>query len=370
MPYEIWELTQEQKDKVLSLYESTKLADMVPLVFPDAPAEGRSIEGRSIQAFLAKENIKAPTKLVEDPTELTTDQKMAVERLTSRCKTTLELAQAVYNDKELKFKSKRYKLVLDYKNLVYPEGAKVDEEPVDSLQYVPPATIQTLIPVVNRWVTAGKANQKTYSWGSLKASQERCLDKLMGYVRSFSFIYTASQYERQVDRDLFVSQFVRWTHDKPDLTAIEVDQMVLACAERVNIAQIDRDIQRIGKIQDEIIAGNEVDENGKVRKLGMTDVELINAVRTKHESAKKRLSELMRDLEQVRSKRLDSQRDRYGSVVDILDTFMKDEETRNRVFLDEGVAEKEEDKAEVERLSGVDELMALISGQSKEEGAA
>ena len=45
MPYEIWELTQEQKEKVNSLYETTKLGDMVPLVYgPDKKADGRTTE--------------------------------------------------------------------------------------------------------------------------------------------------------------------------------------------------------------------------------------------------------------------------------------------------------------------------------------
>lgn len=373
MAYEIWELTQEQKDKVLSLYATTKLGDMVPLVYGEGKkADGRTTEGRSIQAFLAglDKTVTTTATPVEGPTELTDEQKLSVEKLAPRCKTTLELTQTIFNDRTLRPQSRPYRLVWEYRKVVYPEGMDVEEEPVDERQYKPPVTIQSLIAVVNRWVTIGRTNKKAYTWGLLKASEERCLDKLMGYLRVYSFIYTASQYDKQVDRDLFVSQFIRWAHDKPDLTEIETDQMIMAAAERVNIAQIDRTIQRIDKMQEEIINGGETDENGKVRKLGMADVELINAVRTKHDAAKKRLSDLMSDLEQVRSKRLDAKHSRYASVLDILDTFMKDEDLRNRVFIDEGIAEKDEDKAEVERLSGVDELMALISGQSKEEGGA
>lgn len=374
MPYELLTLTQEQKDKVLSLYATTKLGDMVPLVYPGAKADGRTTEGRSIQAFLAEVDIVPKTSKwpisPDTPTELNDDQRLAIEKLAPRCRTTVELAQAVFNDKSLKSGSRQFKLVYEYKKHLYPEAEVTEEEPVDEKMYQPPISIMVLTTEVNKWVTVGKSTKRAYTWGQLKASEERCLDKLMGYIRVYSFIYTASQYEKKVDRDLFVSQFIRWAHDKPDLTEIEVDQMVMAAAERVNIAQIDRDIQRISKIQEEIINGNEVDENGKVRKLGMTDVELINAVRTKHDAAKKRLSDLMSDLEEVRSKRFDAKRDRYGSIIDILDAFMKDEDVRNRVFVDEGINEKDEDKAEVERLSGVDELMALISGQSKEEGSA
>jgi hypothetical protein len=372
MPYEIWELTDEQKALVLSLYKTTKLGDMVPKVYPGAKADGRTTEGRSIQAFLAGIDIKPETTVVEHegPVTLTKEQEEAIERLIGRCKSTLELARTVFNDKELKQLSSRYRAVWEYKQRVYPEAIDVGDAPVDEKLFQPPSTIQSLTTVVNKWVTIGKSNAKVYTWGQLKASEERCLHALMGYMRTYSFIYTASQYEKQVDRDLFISQFVRWSHDKPDLTQIEVDQMVLAAGERVNIAQIDRTIQRLDKMQEEIASGGEVDENGKPRKLSMTDVELINAVRTKHDAAKKRLSDLMKDLEEVRSKRIDAKRNRYGSIIDILDAFGKDEDSRNRIFINEGIAEKDEDKEEVERLSGVDELHALISGQSKEEGAA
>lgn len=372
--YEIVELTPEQKKLADDLYATTQLKEMVPLVFPGAKADGRTTEGRSIQAYLAKMNIvpktTKPDTIPEPPVPLTEEQKAMIEKLAPRCRTTLELAQTIYNDKDIKQLSHKHRSVWAYSKQVYPEGAVAEEEPVDEKQYKVPPTIRSLIEVVNRWVPVGKSNTKAYTFGQLKASEERCLNSLMGYIRNFSFTYTASQYDRQVDRDLFVSQFIRWAHDKPDLTAIEADQMVMAAAERVNIAQIDRDIQRISKIQEDIMNGEEVDENGKKRKLGMTDVELINAIRTKHDAAKKRLSDLMSDLEEVRSKRLDARQNRYGSILDILDAFMKDEDVRNRVFIKEGIAEKDEDKAEVERLSGVDELMAMVSGQSKEEGSA
>lgn len=373
MPYEILELTEEQKVKVRDLYATTKLGDMIPLVFDEScKRDGRTTEGRSIQAYLATLNVTPTTSKLpppSGPTELTEDQKAQVAKLAPRCRTTLELARTVMNDKELKQGSQAYRLIWQHKQELYPEAADMSDEPVDDKLYQPPATLQSLVPVVNRWVTVGKSSQRAYTWGQLKASEERCLNRLMGYVRTYSFIYTASQYEKQADRDLFMSQFIRWAHDKPDLTEIEVDQMVMAAAERVTIAQIDRDIQRISKIQEDIMRGDEVDENGKKRKLSMTDVELVNAIRTKFDASKKRLSDLMSDLEEVRSKRIDAQRTRMGSVLDILDAFSKDEDMREKL-LDDAIAEKEEDKAEVERLDAVDELWAMVSGQSKEEGRA
>ena len=371
--YETWPLTQEQKDKVLSLYATKKLGEMIPEVFKGAKPDGRTTEGRSIQAFLAEIDIK-PQTTKPDPNDqlppLTDEQKEMVERLSPRCKTTLELAQTVFNDKTIKNGSKHYRLVWEHKKAMFPETTDAEDEPVAEKVYKPPTNFQDLVRETNKWVTVTQGSTRAYTFGQLKASEERCLRALMGYIRNYDFIYTASQYEKHVDRCLFLSQFFCWAHDKPDLTQIEVSQMIMAAAERVNIAQIDRTIQRIDKIHEDIMNGGDVDENGRVRKLNQADVELINGVRTKHDASKKRLSDIMGDLEEVRSKRYDARRDRYGSVLDIIDAFAKDEDTRNRVFLQEGVLEKDEDKAEVERLSGVDELMALISGQSKEEGGA
>ncbi len=254
---------------------------------------------------------------------------------------------------------------------VWPDSFNAaSEEPVTETAYSPPVTLSVLIGMVNSFVSTGDA-RKTYNGNTLKISEERQLKALMSYLRVFRFKYVASQYEKQVDRDLFISTFVRWAHDKPDLTAIEVDQMIGAADETVNLAQISRSIQRIDKMQEDIMdAGGEIEEEGgKKRKFSMTDVEMINGIRTKHDQAKGRLEKLMSTLEDSRSKRIGQRDLRNNSILNLFDAWRDDPEWRADL-IEIGRREKEEDATEARRLRDMDDVIALISGQTLEEAGA
>ncbi len=221
---------------------------------------------------------------------------------------------------------------------------------------------------MNDYVTTGDVSRKVYVWGKLKSSEERCMRALMKYMRVYRVTYQASQYDKKSERELFLSTFIRFTHDKPDLTEIEVDQSISAASETVNIAQIERSIKRIDKIQEEIMMGGEVDDNGKVRKLGMSDVELINQIRAKHDLSKNRLKSLMEALEETRSKRQAGKNERNQSILNLLEAWQQDEQKRTDMIA-MGDREKAEDLKEVGRLRDLDDLTALISGQTEDEMA-
>jgi hypothetical protein len=346
-----------------------KLGELVALVFPGCAPDGRTTEGKSIQAFLAGMDTKAPT--TETPIgnqELTDDQKAMVDSLLKdgRVKSSMELAKLVFPDREVKGLSREWRAVHAYAKEYYPDSFSVTEEPVTEAQYTPPTRLQELIGIVNGYVMTGDVNKKTYNPSLLKVSDKRNLTALMAYMRIMRFKYVASTYERQVDRELFISTFIRWAHDKSDLTAMEVDQMISAASETVNIAQMEREIQTIKRYQESIMAGEEVDENGKKRRFGMTDVEMINGVRTKHDQAKARLKILMSDLETVRSKRLDDIKDRNATLLNMFEAWMNDPDWRADIIA-AGQREKKEDADEVARIRGTDDIIALISGQSIEE---
>ncbi len=101
----------------------------------------------------------------------------------------------------------------------------------------------------------------------------------------------------------------------------------------------------------------------------MTEVEQITQTRTKWDSAKARLKSLMEGLEGSRAKRLDAVKERNTSVLNLVDAWMNDPEWRADI-IEIGKREKAEDAAEVIRLRGMDEVIALITGQSEEEGRA
>lgn len=370
MPYELIQLTDAQKAIVMANYATMDLGALVPLVFPGAKPDGRTTEGRSIRAFLAGENLTIVTTDVAPlgPITLTDDQKKVIEKMSDRVESTLELARLVFADQGIKQMSQQWRAVYAYRKLVFPEGIKAVEEPVEEEEYKPPNTMTELCRVVNTYVTTGDT-RNYYNSMNLKVVEERSLRALLSYMRVYGLKYAATTFKQQVDRTLFLSTFVRWTHTKPDLTEIEVDQMISAAKETVNIAQMDREIEIVKQYHQAVMGGEEVDSNGKRRRLNEADVQMLATLRTKHDQAKGRLNQLMTGLEQVRAKRIDAMKERNASILNLLDEWMKDEQKRKDI-IDMGIQEKDEDTREVGRLRDLDELTALISGQSEDEGRA
>ncbi len=364
-------LTPEQQALALANCTKLKLGELTTLVFPGQKPDGRTIYGKSVRAFLAGAGQEVDTtETPTGPLELTEDQKTMIGDLlkAGRVKSSVEMAKLVFPGVTIKNLSREQRAVFAYMREFYPDSFNVTEEPVASAQYEPPQRLQELIGIVNGYVMTGDVNRKTYNPNTLKVSEKRNLTALMAYMRVYRFKYVASTYEKQVDRELFVSTFIRWAHNKSDLTEMEVDQMISAASETVSVAQMEREIQDIRRYQEQVIAGEVVDENGKVKRFGMTDVEMINGVRTKHDQSKGRLKTLMEGLETARSKRLDSLKDRNATLLNMFEAWMNDPDWRADI-VGMGQREKRQDAAEVERIRTVDDLIALISGQSEEEAA-
>ncbi len=367
------ELTEEQKALALANVTKLRLGELTTLVFPGTKPDGRTTEGKSLQAFLAGVDRPALTsKAPIGPTELTPEQKTMIDALVKadRVKSSLELAKLVFPGVTVVKLSREWRAVYAYAKELYPDTFSVTEEPVDESQYQPPDRMQSLVAVVNTYVMTGDVSRKTYNINALKVSDERNLKALMAYMRVYRFKYVASTYDKRVDRDLFISTFIRWTHSKPDLTEMEVDQMISAAAETVSVAQMEREIQTIKAYHESIMSGEEVDEaTGKKRRFGMTEVEQINGVRTKHDQAKGRLEKLMSGLETVRSKRLSERDTRNNSILNLFDAWRDDPGYRADLIAI-GRREKQEDAAEVRRLKDMEDVIALVSGQSEEEASS
>lgn len=377
MAYELLPLDEAQR-KIIKDNETEALPVIMQKVWPGCKADLRTTEGRTLKAFMAGENIpfERPLELVVekpkvDPTEILTEEhKRKIEELAPRIRKdggALELARMLFDNPKLTALNREAKAVFAYLRQIDPDAILNNDEPVEDKNYVPPTSIIHLMGIANNFLKTGSGT-KIYSPNSLGPNEKKCLEKLLSYMSVYRFIYLASQYERKVDRDLFISTFIRWAHDKPDLTEIDIDKMISAAEETTNITQIARTIQRIDKLHEEIMqAGGVITENGVTRKFGANDVELLNTVRTKYDTAKKNLRDLMSELEESRAEREEGRNKKFTSILDLLNLWQSNENDFRTKMLESGKQEKAEDAAEVEKLSGVEELVALISGQTKDE---
>jgi hypothetical protein len=367
-------LTDDQKKTALELCAKMTIGELVTRLWPDAKPDPRSPQGKALKEFLAGEDVKVKTVTAQPVTkgliELTEEQKRVVDQLVTseRCKTSMEIARLVFPDRKVKSLSSEWRAVYAYMKEVYPDSFSTTEEPVDG-QWSPPDKMQGLIALVNTYVMTGDSTRKAYNSATLKVSEDRQLKALMGYLREYTVKYIADTYELRVDRDLFLSTFIRWTHDKADLTEMERDQMAQAAAEKVNVAQLGREIEEIKAYHRSIMAGDEVDANGKAKRFGMAEVEQISQTRLRQDAAKARLKTLMEGLEEARSKRLGAMKDRNASILNLFEAWRGDPVWRESLHA-LAKREKADDAAEVKRLYDMDDVTALISGMTIEEASA
>lgn len=365
-------LTPEQQKLVLANWDKVKINALVKMVFSNKDLDGRSLEGKAIKLFLAQHDRVAATTMKQYIGELmlTPEQKAFIEENAKDGKMKpLEIKQVLFPlDKKNTLLTREGRAVFKYAKEVAGEDVDFWDEPVETQKYSPPKTLAECKNVINSYVQNPKdPAQDAYSSNS-SPSEIKCIRAEQGYLKTTRFRYQAAQYDKRADRTLFESSFIRTTHDKPDLSAADVDMYVAGAAEMVNITREERKILRLEDQLNDILNGDE-DESGEKKHLSQAFVELINQTRTKWDASKKRYQDIMAALESTRAKRNEHQVQRSQSIINLLEAWQKDEDLRNDIIAF-GEKEKREDVAEVRRLTEMDAVVALIAGMTRAEGEA
>ena len=185
------------------------------------------------------------------------------------------------------------------------------------------------------------------------------INSLIGYLHTYRFLHQMNTYESQTDRELFESSFVRYTHDKNDLTQEEVDQYIVLSTEVVIASNIQR---RVDRLQQHLDASAE-DTDG--RRIAMALVDAINTAQTEYNQCVNRQQKLLESLKEKRSDKLKKQIKENASILSLVEMW-KEEETRKKMI---ELAEKRKEivKDEVNNLSSMDDVKARILGLSEGE---
>lgn len=359
-------LTEEQIAIIHDLWSKgiTDIKEITQKAFGDPTLDGRTQQAKAVKIYLASRGDKMTTTKVSPKGEvqLTEYQKEFI-RTNAMAMKPLEMTKVLYPDREIvSLLTGEGRAVYKYAQEVRREFVDFWDEPVDTKEYKGPTSIQGILGLANTHVANSVDPTKdTYDYNNLRPYDLKCLRALQSYMKSIRFRYQASSYEKKADRALFESSFVRAVHDKPDLSSTDIDQYVLGSAEMVNIVREERKILRLEVKLDAMLDGDE--EQGKMTQ---AFVELLNQTRTKWDASKARYQRIMGDLESTRSKRDEHRTKRNESVLNLLEAWQKDEETRNDIIAF-GEREKKEDREEVRRLSEMEQVVALIAGQTKTE---
>ena len=352
-------LTEEQKRNILNEWETREsnppsLLELIKIAYPDQPyLDGRSKEGKTVKAFLATREIKALASHEYQPkkTKLTDEQKEFIVNNFGMM-SAVEMARILFKDDTLTNLNQESRAVDEHIKTLNPTVA-FEASQIPEQEYKPPKTIPSAIAKINHYVLHGIDKNK------LTPKNKKDIHNLIGYLHTYRFLHQMNTYESQTARELFESSFVRYTHDKSDLSQEEVDQYIVLSTEVVIASNIQR---RVERLQQHLDTSAE-DTDG--RRIAMALVDAINTAQTEYNQCVNRQQKLLESLKEKRSDKLKKQIQENASILTLVEMW-REEETRHKMI---ALAERRKDilKDEIENLTSMDEVKARVMGLSEDE---
>jgi len=363
-------LSPEQESITLANWQMD-MRQLVPLVSGVKGIDGRSNWGKAIKLFLVGQGktTKTSKKDVRGEVELTQQQKLFIDTNFENLPKMTELMRILFPEKQVHPSlSNEARAVSKYIRVFHRESVDLWNEPVEEREYRPPVNLGMMIGRCNEYIlNPVDYNKALYDPGKLKPYDEKNLRALVSYLRTPRFIYQATQYTKLVDRRLFESTFIRFTHDKAsELNAGEVDLYIAAATKTIAITRLERSIEGLEERAQSALSGED-DKDGNKVKLSQSLVELINESHTKVNQYAAQLKQLIESLEGERAKRISARNNRNSSVLNLFDAWLQ-EESRNQL-IQLGIAEKDEDAAEVKRIKGMSDVLGIIAGHHELEAS-
>jgi len=343
-------LTNDQKEFIRTNHSS--MPDLIGLTraaFMDDEIDGRSKEGRAVRAFLLKENIDFKT--TKHPkvkkVRLTDDQKEFSMEYARDGMNAYQIANLLFPDDSITPLSKETLVITEYLNEHGPEG-QVSEPTGFRFKYISPRTSTVIVNKVNDVAGADWQPNK------LSLLQRDCVDSLRRFLSSPRFVQTIGAYLDESDRELFEAEFVRATHDKADLTTDEVNLYINVCIDYINLKHIQKAMNKLDKMFDEADSQQE---------FSIRLAELLKTKSEEYNQCEKRMESLIQKLQGDRSKRINAQKDKYASILSLVQIFQDEEERRRMVMLAE--MQKAAVTEETDRVESMPEWKARILGIGK-----
>jgi len=360
-------LTEEQKEFVLANWDKIPLIELAQQTFNNPEINGHFAEARAIKQLIAEhagaDEVKAKlktTKFVKaDEVVLTEEQKLFVRNNMFHTKP-LECTKVLFKDQSLTPLSLEFRAVSKYYEHVNPNIIP-PEEKLAGEDYKPPTSIARLIPRVNRHVTKNRKDGKLIDPDNPTKEELRHLTTLLDQLQVFQSVYQGRQYKLFDDIELYEGNLIRFLYGKTDVEEEELNEYISLCAEIVSIAQIERTIQALDFQLQAMLDGS-----SEEKKLSMTFVETINGQREKLNQSKVRREKLTAALSGARSDRVANRVSQNASILNLVEAWRNEEKRKELIELAE--LEKKADENEVDRLSSLDAVTALIAGVTKKEG--
>jgi phage gpG-like protein len=316
-------------------------------VFDDPFLDGRTKEGRAVRDYMRSEGLKYKTSKIEPvkDIELTKDDKAIIDTYSEEGLNSYQIATMLYPDQEITPLSKASLVVSAYIKEANKDRLNDKEK---SKKYIPEKAFQGVLTKIN--ICAGIALERE----EINMQQRMCVEQLMNFLQSPRFVQVVNGYSSDLDRELFESEFIRATWDKPDLTSDEINLYINVCMEYINLKHISKAMDKLNTMFDDA----ETQQEMTVRL-----AELLKTKSEEYNQCEKRMESLIQKLQGDRSKRILAKQKQNASLLNLVQLFQSEEERKIMIKIAE--LQRRAVEKEVEELEKMPEWKARVLGITK-----
>lgn len=355
------ELTEEEKNKIIEFWNSrpTNPPSFRELIDNclGKNVDSRSKLARELKEFLASRKIVAKNATNYEPkgeVELTNEQKEYIRnaRLAPGIKPSfVEIARTLFENDKITPLSREARTV---SNEIKRIESELDQGQTEVLggEYDPPNSIVRALARIKKYT------KREFKENDLSPRQKKEIESLINYLQSYRFTAQINTYVSQRDRDLFESQFIRFTYDKHDLTEEELEQYILLSTDAVTLQNIQKNIKKLTAILDDVTD----DEDGKIS-MGLTDA--ITSARKEYNECFTRQDKILKNLVGTRAQKISKQGERRMSLVEMVEVVQ--DEKKRHLLATLAEQRKHKIKDEVERIKTLDDLVIQVYGLDENE---
>jgi len=346
------ELTEEQKKLIAENYKSIPdLTRLTQIVSGDDNIDGRSKIGRSIRKFMVDQGLNYQTSKHSKVEEivLTDEEKEFLNSHAGQDMSSIQLAELLWPNKEIKKLSKEQRVVADYIKNHHPDFVRTEESAIGT-KYSPPKAISRSIKKINDF--AGKDLDEN----KLQMQDRKSAETLMTSLSSPRFLQVINSYTSQEDRELFEAEFVRCVWDKPDLTSDEINLYINVCMDYINLKHIEQQKAKLNLMFDDAQDQQEF------------TIRLTEILKTKSEEYNQcasRMDKLITKLNGDRAKRVASRNQQNASILNIVQLFQEEQERNIMVKMAE--MQKKVVRKEANEMESMGEWKSRVLGVQKDD---
>tara|TARA_B100000085_G_scaffold285631_1_gene322602 strand:- start:5047 stop:6105 length:1059 start_codon:yes stop_codon:yes gene_type:complete len=348
-------LTEEQKQFIDKNYIQIPDVDkLTKVIFKDESLDGRNKEGKAVAEYMLQKGYGYKTRAHKKAKKitLTEEQKELITEYSKDQLNSLQIAQLIFQDKEVKNLSSEQRCVAEYLKTNSANFIKLSpEEETESYTYCPPKTETKVIKKINEF-TQAELNEDI---NKLKREERENVLSLKNNLSSPRFSQLMETYKCN-DRELFEAEFVRAIWDKPDLTSDEVNLYINVCIDYINLKTIQSNMEKLNRMFEDCEDQTE---------MSVKLAEILKAKSSEYHQCEQRQESLIKKLNGDRSVRLKDKKEKFASVLTLVQSFQEEEERSRMIKIAE--MQKKLVSEEATKLENMDSWKARILGLRKED---